>query len=110
MRSSEKKQIKHPVQTSDSYVKELEQQIEKLQQKLAKCEVLDFEWRHGPNQYQMHLMIGKCLIAQYFKSAGDKTWNATVYNTERNISEYVTTNVKTVAQAKKWIMDTIYGR
>jgi hypothetical protein len=110
LRSSKPKQTKQLTQTSDSYVKELEDQIEQLQQKLAECEVRDFEWCHGPNQHQMHLHIGKCFIAQYFKSANGKTWNATVYNTQKNISEYVTTEVKTAAQAKKWIMDTIYGR
>jgi hypothetical protein len=109
----------------DDYIKQLEEQIEDLQDKLA---IYEPYWQKGGNPSQMFFFFGRCLLAQYYFSKkyepsesseshdpdeeiADEPdqWRGIVYSTLGSMDLSEGCNRKTEEEIKAWILERVFS-
>jgi len=91
----------------DEYTKQLEQQIEELQQKLARVEP---HWARAEdkNNEKYFLFTGRCLIALCYRNSTDG-WGGCLYNTLGAVDQTEDMPpVESLEEAQKWIMKRLF--
>ena len=95
------------------YVKQLENRIDELQQKVSRCEPAWATYRRSDYDTAHFLFFNRCLLAQCHKDPVTHyvTWTACVYNTLGSIDKTESkNNMKSLEEAKEWVTQIVYSK